>query len=124
MTITTVTWTIYPGPDIPSDEQNCVSASSTVASNTQVVGPNVTNPNREFTYSVPYTNGCSGTESTGSTVGKVDLQGSNPPISIVSTDPAVPFGMAPGASQELAVTFHALEGNYYDGPLAIEVIVD
>ncbi|MGO8870585.1 MAG: DUF4190 domain-containing protein [Acidimicrobiales bacterium] len=124
VTITTVTWTIYPGPDIPSDEQNCVSASSTVASNTQVVGPNITNPNREFTYSVQYANGCSASDGSEFTVGKVDLQGANPPISIVSTDPAVPFGIAPGASQELAVTFQALEGNYYDGPLVINVIVD
>jgi len=124
VTITQVTWAFWPGPDIPSEYQNCVSANSTVASNTQVVGPQVTNPTRDFTYYVRYTNGCTAADGIQFTTGKVELQGADPPISVVSTDPSVPFGVTPGASQELAVTFHALDGNYYDGPLVIDVIID
>lgn len=124
VTITTVTWAFYPGPDIPSEYQNCISATSTVTSNEVVIGPQVSNPNREFTYSVQYTNGCTVTDGTEFTLGKVILQGSDPPISIASTNPPVPFALAPGSSQELAVTFHALEGNVYDGALVIDVIVD
>jgi len=124
VTITNVTWAFWPGPDIPSEYQNCVSASSTVASNTQVVGPQVTNPNREFTYYVRYTNGCTAADGVQFTAGKVELQGADPPISVIRTDPAVPFGVPAGASQELAVTFRVLDGNYYDGPLVIDVIVD
>jgi uncharacterized membrane protein YgcG len=123
VTITTVTWQFYPGPDIPSVYQHCISASTTDNSNTQVVGPHVTNPRRAFTYTVHYTNGCP-PGSIDLTIGKVDLQGANPPISISSTDPAVPFTVAPHATQALTVTFTALDGNYYNGPLVIDVIVD
>jgi hypothetical protein len=35
-----------------------------------------------------------------------------------------PFDVSPGVQQELVVTFHALDGNYYDGPLSIDVIFD
>jgi len=122
--ITTVTWAFYPGPDIPSEYQNCISATSTVTSNELIIGPQVSNPNREFTYSVQYTNGCTDTDVTELTLGKVILQGSDPPISIASVNPPVPFALAPGSSQELAVTFSALDGNVYDGPLVIDVIVD
>ena len=123
MTITTVTWAFYPGPDIPSEYQNCVSASTAVASNAQVLGPQVGNPTRTFTYSVQYTNGCTASD-VEFTVGKVELQGANPPISIMSTDPAVPIAVTPGTSQDLVVTFYALDGNYYNGPLVIDVIID
>jgi hypothetical protein len=124
VTISTVTWAFYPGPDIPSEYQNCVSASTTVASNTQVIGPQVADPTREFIYSAQYTNGCTASDGAEFTVGKVELQGADPPISIVSTNPAVPIVVTPGASQQLAVTLHALDGNYYNGPLVIDVIID
>jgi hypothetical protein len=124
VTITTVTWAVYPGPDIPSEYRNCISATSTVTSNAVVIGPQVANPNREFTYSVQYTNGCRVTDGTEFTLGKVDLQGADPLLSIVTTNPSVPFALTPGSSQELAVNFRALEGNVYDGPLVIDVIVD
>ncbi len=90
----------------------------------QVTGPNVSDPGRQFRYGATYTNGCIGSDGTEFTIGKVELQGADPPISISSVDPVVPITVTPGTSQQLTVTFHALEGNYYDGPLVIDVIVD
>jgi hypothetical protein len=122
VTITTVTWAFYPAPDLPSVYHNCISASTAVASNLQVIGPHVTNPAREFTYTVRYTNACpaNGIELS---VGKVELQGANPPISIISTEPPIPFTVT-HTTQTLQLTFHALDGNYYNGPLLIDVIID
>lgn len=123
VTITTVTWSFYPAPDIPSEYENCIFTTSTVTSDSHVIGPQDTNPIREFTYSVQYTNGCV-SDGVDLAIGKVELLDANPPISIFSTDPALPMAVTPGASQGLSVTFHALDGNYYDGPLVIDVIID
>jgi hypothetical protein len=132
VTITTVTWGFYatPGSSFQGDYANCLPGNATIAPNVQVVGPPGTNPTRDFTASVQFVAGCTLTDGsivpddTMYTVGKVELQGSSGPISVIGTDPAVPFNVTPRAQQELVVTFHALDGNYYDGPLTIDVIFD
>jgi hypothetical protein len=122
VTITTVTWAFYAAPDISSEYENCIYTSTTATSDSRVIGPQQTDPGREFTYSVEYKNGCV-SDGVQLAIGQVELLDANPPISIISTDPAVPSDVTPGTSQGLAVTFHALEGNYYDGPLLIDVII-
>lgn len=124
VTITTVTWSFYSAPGTLTDYQNCLPRSATVASNTQVAGPPVRNPTREFTYRANFTIGCTVPDIVEFTVGKVELQGADPPISVANTDPTVPFVVTPHNTQTLAVTFHALDGNYYKGPLVIDVILD
>ncbi len=124
VTITTVTWGFYSAPGTLTDYQSCIPRNATVASNTQVAGPPVANPTRQFTYRANFTIGCALPDGVEFSVGKVELQGANPPISVISTDPAVPFVVTPQSTQTLAVTFHALDGNYYNGPLVIDVIFD
>jgi len=129
VTITTVNWGFYaaPGSVFSGDYANCVPGN-TSGPGSEVIGPDQTDPNRTFTVSVRFEAGCTLSDGTlvpnSYAVGQVSLQNGSPPISVVGTDPTVPFNAAPGVWQTLTVTLHVPDGNFYDGPLSVSVIFD
>ncbi|MGD0255858.1 MAG: DUF4190 domain-containing protein [Acidimicrobiales bacterium] len=131
VTVTTVSWGFYAAPDsiFQGEYAKCLPLNTSATWNSQVIGPPGGDPTRDFTAWVKFTPGCTTPDGSFApdgpyTVGKVELQGEGGPISVVGTDPMAPFDVSPGVQQELVVTFHALDGNYYDGPLSIDVIFD
>ncbi|HMK98439.1 MAG TPA: hypothetical protein VK425_12880, partial [Acidimicrobiales bacterium] len=125
VTITDVTISTAAAPGtIPAE---CIAtASYDYGGLGQVIGPNVTDPNR--TFDVPfeisvfggtlqdgtncdYTYTMSVSTSTGS------------PVSIQSVDPPVPVSVPADSGQRFDVTFHVPNGNFYDGPITIYVSV-
>ena len=103
----------------------CLPANTDLGPGGQVIGPNVTDPNRTFTVTLQISIASDGAYCGGDYSGTVRLDdtSSGEPLEISGIAPSDPFTLVAGETTQVVVTLHVPDGNSYDGPLGLDIYV-
>lgn len=123
VTITDVQLGVYAAsPDVMPE---CLPRNVDLGGRGQVIGPNVSDPNRTFDVGFRIRVANNGTTCGGTYSGTVRLasNASGGPMEIQRIAPAQTFELPAGQDVSVSVTVHVPEGNTYDGPMGLDVYV-
>ena len=123
VTITDVTVSAYAAtPDVLPE---CLPANVDLGPAGQVIGPNVSDPQRTFPVNLTIRVVGNGSTCGGTYSGTVRFHSnsSGGPMEIVGIAPSDPFPLQAGVTAQVAVTIHVPDGNTYSGPLGLDVYI-
>ena len=123
VTITDVTVASYAASADVSP--TCLPATTDLGPGGELIGPDVSDPDRTFTVTldipIPSDGAYCGGDYSGTV--RLDDSSSGAPLEISGIAPSDPFTLVAGETTEVVVTLHVPDGNTYDGPLALDIYV-